>query len=320
MILIISQAYDNATSYIEEWLLHLGKQVTVVSDYNRIKSICYQISKEGKVSFRIGLSNGNTLNLDSIRAVWYRKGTLLFEDKLPDTNDQLSKVIIEHIENEWLTLREAVILAVQEKFHIGNYFRRIPNKLETLRIAAQTGWDIPFTLVSSNRNEVVNHFIRKNIIVKNIQDTLSTNDGHSLIYQRTKEIKSEELPATFSPSLFQEKIEKKYELRVFFLNGKCYSMAIFSQQDDQTATDFREYNHQHMNRYVPYKLADELESKAIKFMNSMGLNSGSIDIVVTPDERFVFLEVNPNGQFGFVNSACNYHLNKKIALELLNYE
>jgi len=46
------------------------------------------------------------------------------------------------------------------------------------------------------------------------------------------------------------------------------------------------------------------------------LNSGSIDILVTPNNEYVFLEVNPVGQFGMVSQPCNYYLEKRIAERL----
>ncbi len=52
----------------------------------------------------------------------------------------------------------------------------------------------------------------------------------------------EKLPDTFSPSLIQGYVEKKYELRIFYLNGECFASAIFSQLDEQTKIDFRNYN------------------------------------------------------------------------------
>jgi D-alanine-D-alanine ligase-like ATP-grasp enzyme len=48
-------------------------------------------------------------------------------------------------------------------------------------------------------------------------------------------------------------------------------------------------------------------------MNKLDLNCGSIDMIVTPKNEYVFLEVNPVGQFGMVSYPCNYNLEKKIA-------
>ena len=97
-------------------------------------------------------------------------------------------------------------------------------------------------------------------------------------------------------------------------------MAIFSQEDKQTVIDFRNYNDQIPNRYVPYKLPHNIEDKIDKFMHKMNLDTGSIDMIVTPDLKYIFLEVNPVGQYDMVSVPCNYYLHKKIAQTISNNE
>jgi glutathione synthase/RimK-type ligase-like ATP-grasp enzyme len=90
-------------------------------------------------------------------------------------------------------------------------------------------------------------------------------------------------------------------------------MSIFSQNDEQTKVDFRDYNIERPNRTVPYKLPKDIEDKLSLFMSRMELDTGSIDIIVTPDMEYVFLEVNPVGQYGMTSLPCNYYLDEKIA-------
>ncbi len=120
------------------------------------------------------------------------------------------------------------------------------------------------------------------------------------------------LPESFFPSLIQEKIEKLYELRAFYLKGKFYSMAIFSQEAPQTQIDCRKcFSSKHAPRNVPYKLPYEIELKLKNIMDKLCLNTGSIDMIVSKEKQFIFLEVNPIGQFGMTSKPCNYYLEKK---------
>jgi hypothetical protein len=52
-------------------------------------------------------------------------------------------------------------------------------------------------------------------------------------------------------------------------------------------------------------------------ISSVELSTGSLDLVRCPDGRFVFLEVNPVGQFGMISQPCNYRLEKEVAAHLL---
>lgn len=91
-------------------------------------------------------------------------------------------------------------------------------------------------------------------------------------------------------------------------------MAIFSQNDNKTSVDFRNYNLKKPNRVVPYKLPSYIENKLLKFAKSADLDTGSFDLIVTKKEKeYVFLEVNPYGQFGWLSKNCNYYLEKLIA-------
>ena len=83
-------------------------------------------------------------------------------------------------------------------------------------------------------------------------------------------------------------------------------MAIFSQADKQTSIDFRNYNYEKPTRRVPYKLPKKFEDKLREFMKLAYLNTGSIDIIRNEKNEYVFLEVNPVGQFGMVSKPCNY--------------
>ena len=96
-------------------------------------------------------------------------------------------------------------------------------------------------------------------------------------------------------------------------------MAIFSQNDPQTQMDFRRYQFEKPNRYVPYKLPKVLEGQLSALMQALDLDTGSIDLIRASDGRFVFLEVNPVGQFGMVSVPCNYYLEKKVAERLVKY-
>src|SRR5690606_13836356 len=106
--------------------------------------------------------------------------------------------------------------------------------------------------------------------------------------------------------------------RIFYLKEKTYAMAIFSQSNEQTKLDFSRYDYSYPNREDPFQLPVDIENKNIKMMKRIDLNCGSIDMILTPENEFVFLEVNPVGQFGMVSYPCNYNLENILAKTLCN--
>ncbi len=127
------------------------------------------------------------------------------------------------------------------------------------------------------------------------------------------------LPAKISPSLFQHCIDKRYEVRVFYLDGQCYSWAILSQADAQTRTDYRRYNESRQNRVVPYLIPDALAAKLRALFGEVGLNTGSVDLMVDARDDYYFLEINPVGQFGLLSRSSNYQLESAIAQWLIEH-
>jgi glutathione synthase/RimK-type ligase-like ATP-grasp enzyme len=127
----------------------------------------------------------------------------------------------------------------------------------------------------------------------------------------------EEMDDYFFPSLLQQNIQKKYELRIFYLRKRFFPMAIFSQNDEKTKIDFRNYNDEKPNRNVPFLLPKEIEQKLELFMQSMQLDCGSIDMIVTINNEYIFLEVNPKGQYNMVSVPCGYNLDYEISKELI---
>jgi glutathione synthase/RimK-type ligase-like ATP-grasp enzyme len=44
-------------------------------------------------------------------------------------------------------------------------------------------------------------------------------------------------------------------------------------------------------------LPPEIQDKCVRLVEQLELSYGAIDMVLTPEGRYVFLEINPNGQY-----------------------
>jgi ATP-GRASP peptide maturase of grasp-with-spasm system len=202
------------------------------------------------------------------------------------------------------------ILPSRESFSI--------NKIRVLNEAKKIGLLVPSTLITNSKKDLIEFYLNHNdqVISKSLYETVYFQEGKQIFLFRTSLITQKDLDNlenTFFPSMFQEYIEKAYEIRIFVLNNELYPMAIFSQLDEQTMVDFRNYNDQIPNRTVPYNLPSIIKNKLLKLMKVLNLNTGSIDLIKSKENNYYFLEINPNGQFGMTSYPCNYYLEKKIA-------
>ena len=55
-------------------------------------------------------------------------------------------------------------------------------------------------------------------------------------------------------------------------------------------------------------------------MQKLDLETGSIDLIKSTNGEYYFLEINPNGQFGMTSYPCNYNLEEKVALKLIQID
>lgn len=311
MILIFSIDQDSSTSDVLDWLDYYGV------DAIRTNGINYDNFTRSLTNTSSSITiNGREYSSASISSTWIRKAEGISLVELPSN------------ENKWLAFDVNAHLSTEFQeslYSIFNYFKEIRtlgihgevNKLDSLEAAAKCGLSIPETIITNSKNDLLEFSTQHtDIICKAISNATFFPIQNIFWGMYTVKLKHEfikDLPDKFFPCLAQEYIDKEYEIRTFYIEGKCYSMALFSQSDPQTAVDFRKYNNDNPTRAVPYLLPENLEMKIRDFMNSVKLNTGSLDFIKSKDGKYIFLEVNPSGQFGMVSYPCNYFLEKKIA-------
>src|SRR5688572_14081766 len=99
------------------------------------------------------------------------------------------------------------------------------------------------------------------------------------------------------PMTFQEKIEKRVELRVTIVGDRVFSAAVDSSALERSKNDWRREGVALIRAWTPHPLPPTVEKQLLGVMDFFGLNYGAMDVIVTPDDRYVFIEVNPVGEF-----------------------
>lgn len=289
-ILIISVQSDYTTNKVLQWFKYYQIPFKRINIDNNIDLI-YELS---------------VLNLDEFSGYWYRRGELVNR-----TNDNIYNIEIQkYLKENNKKILEYLEYKMMKKKNLNSFFDSDLNKLVVLDIAKELELLIPdFQLLHNTKSVETHKYIYKTI---NGDGNIFDYKNKSIFNILTQEHR-ENVDYEFSLTLFQKKIEKKYELRIFYINEKFYSMAILSQKNQATLIDSRAIGEQDKSRMVPYSLPDTIEQKLKDLMKNIGINSGVIDIIVTPSNEYVFLEVNPVGHFGLISYNCNYYLEKKIA-------
>ncbi|MDR2836943.1 MAG: grasp-with-spasm system ATP-grasp peptide maturase [Bacteroidales bacterium] len=322
MILIQSTDFDVSTTDVIRWLCKNN------AEFNRFNNDFKIISlKCLNNNYVLELENATIIDAKEIYTYWYRRGDTMINTPLKLTkNKKFDKEQYRwnYLDNK--RLLDYLVYFLKNKINsINDYFSSNHlNKLIVLDKADIVGLDVPKYIITTQKKDL-ELFLKEHkfVITKAIDNPFTVKLNNYWLSTYTEKITQDivdNLQDSFHLTFFQQEIIKKFEIRSFYLKSKFYSMAIFSQTDEQTKTDFRHYNDDKPNRTVPFKLPENIEIKLLALMRELELESGSIDIIYGTDDKFYFLEVNPIGQFGMVSYPCNYNLEHEIAKELMKNE
>ena len=118
--------------------------------------------------------------------------------------------------------------------------------------------------------------------------------------------------ARWTPSIYQERVPKDVDVRVTFVGDKVFAAAIHSQTDPAASVDWRKTENPdlpHSRMDLPNLLIDQLR----QLMTRLNLTFGCIDLVKTPDGGYVFLEVNPSGQWLWLDDQLDFGISAAVA-------
>lgn len=317
MVLIISTNGEKTTQKVIEWLYFSNIKFIRINDNDFFQTEDFSFFNADIENISIEQFN---LKLKLFNIIWYRKfGFFNAAKEVQYLKNKVESNLMGIIKTEYYGLLNSFIsLLPPENLFIPNPKSLPINKFFTLKCAHQAGLNIPNSIICNNKADL-RLFKKKNnrIICKALDKSQVIGVNEKLFAMFTQEVTDEvidNLEEYFFPSLTQELIEKKYEIRSFYFLGKFFSMAIFSQKDKDTEIDYRNYNLEKPNRISCYSLPKEVEEKTANLMKQMNLNTGSIDFIKSKNNEYYFLEINPLGQFDFVSVYCNYYLDKMLSV------
>lgn len=318
MILILSTDIDSSTYDVMKFIAYKGEDVCRINDNDLFRVPLKIYHENNRICFQIRINNKWIYSSD-ITVVWYRKfGFYVNYEGYSQFLKMFGKTIATRITTEYRKTLDLILKSLDHCHWLCHYECINQNKFEVLLKAQACGLIIPESIITTRKNFLQEpSFKLKPIITKSIGDILFISpegEDHEIAVLTTDlSERRNSLADQFFPSLMQEKIEKLFELRIFYLDGECYTMAIFSQGNAQTKVDFRQYDYQNPNRWVPFEVDKPVKNKLQKLMKMLNLNTGSIDMIYNNKGEYIFLEVNPSGQFGMTSYPCNFNLDEKIA-------
>lgn len=181
-------------------------------------------------------------------------------------------------------------------------------KLFQLKIARDCGLSIPVSLFSNDPQEI-RAFCLKHESEGIIYKPICTNfwiEENKIKISYTSRIRFCDLPGNkvlqATPGIFQKEVRKKHELRITCFGDYLVTAKLNSQKHPQGQIDWRVIPESKMV-VETCSLPKEIEAKIRLFMRKTGIVFGCFDFIVTEDNQYIFLEVNEQGQFLWVEEA-----------------
>jgi hypothetical protein len=271
------------------------------TDFPERAEIEYTYEK-GEAALRLHTIDGS-FALSEFDVVWNRR---MLGPKVPAAIDPRDR---EYVSQQIRFADASLRSMLRESFWINPYdaARNADHKPKQLQLALRNGLKIPETLVS-NRPEAIRSFIDRHPSVIHkplIGSAWEENDKTLSTY--TARVRADDLPSDellrAGPGIFQAQVQKKFEVRAQFFGASYFALKIDPSRIEYGEMDWRLHQNGSMtDGHVA--LPDSVYEACLKQLRSLGLVAGAFDFIVTPEDEWVYLEVNEAGQFIFVEQWC----------------
>jgi MvdC family ATP-grasp ribosomal peptide maturase len=255
---------------------------------------------------------GHAVHARDVRAVWMRHvwKPALAENLEPRFRDGAIRESSAALRAVWDSLRDARWIDRPDAV------ARASDKLLQLRLAREAGLAIPRTLLTNDPQEARVFFdaVGGRMVAKMLTP-LSVSMDASGPFVYTSRVRDSDLESAaalrHAPMLFQEEVPKARELRVVAVGGEMFVGALDASRS-AGAVDWRRSDPAecHWERDT---LAEDCTRSLRALLVALGLEYGAADLIRTPEGRYVFLEVNPAGEWGMLERDLGYPIAEALA-------
>jgi hypothetical protein len=298
MLLILTSNRDFAADFLIVELIHRNLPYFRLNT-EEIAKAGFHFSVENNIRREIYLGP-KQLDLDTITAVWYRRALH------PNPAVGLSQAESVFVAGELRQLAMGIVLNPNitwinpiDKVSVAEH------KLYQLQVARKLGFRVPRTLVSRNLQEL-QRFVAENktgTICKPIFHGMfvDANSAYSVYTRRVAPDSFDTDSLELCPVYLQEEVPRRADVQATFIGGRCFTVDITA---DTPIVDWRDPDV--AVTYSASMLDKDTETKCKVMLKKLGLIYGAFDFVRTPEGSLVFLEINPTGEWAWLEERLGF--------------
>lgn len=321
MILIFTRAEDATCEPVVQRLASRGARFLKLDAADLQRRWWVKTTFSSAAARAVIEHDGDSTDLAEIHAVLWRRPGRPEAPPLADARlagylgaeaREYLAAVLGMIDAFWLPARPHHLVAMQYK----------PPQLA---LAQRLGFEVPATLVPTCADDVLAFWEAHGgrIVCKQLGPTAFHEAYASELVRYTEPMSRRQLAHAGSvarcPVILQAYVDKRVELRVTVVGERVFAAEIASQDSNHTRTDWRKYDN-HATPYRAHRLSAEVAARCVEMVARLGLTYGAIDLILTEDDRCVFLELNPAGEYGFVEARAGLPISEAIADLLIAHD
>ncbi len=319
-ILVLGQSRDPQVSAVVDRLTSHGVTAHVL-DYYQYTSVSIDFPDPGEVAIEIGGTRLPTNLLIWDRSKFFVNTSYYFDDREDGETDAETRRRHQLQETEWKGSYQLLMTLPGIQYVSHPLLRNGMLKPVQQLVANDLGMATPPSLVSNDKVKI-NRFFEKHprSVLKSLsggrferrEDQTARTD--MLMTMAVDANQVDEAPASAfekAPHFFQKNISKAYEIRLFAYEGGAHAFSVDSQKANFTSTDWR--HGASLLRWEACAIPTDIHEATQAFLKYFGLFYGSFDFIVTPDNQWVFLECNRDGQWAWLDRIKDHELSKGLA-------
>ncbi len=309
-ILLITSKEDVTTDFIVQ---ELSQQNTSYYRFNTDeigKSIFVNFDFQNSIFELHDEHLNRIINLSQVKSVYFRRPEIDF------SNQGLTEGETSFVYAELAYMLEGLYRILNKAFWINKVWsiRQAENKIYQLQLAKEIGFKVPRSLVSNIPAKALEFYKATNqtTIIKPIKSGLvEAHKEEGVIFTSRLQLNETNIERVKScPVYIQELIVKQADVRVTTVGKQIFPVRIESQDTEDAKVDWRRARNPlpHARIDLPRDIID----KCLKLTARLDLTFGAIDFILDEKGNFVFLEINPNGQWAWIEKQTGCHIAKEI--------
>lgn len=254
-----------------------------------------------------------TVDLEQLQSVWTRrpKAPVPHEQiQDPATRSFVAEECATFVRDVWAALRCRWLPGKPAAIQLAQL------KTAQLRLASDLGLELPPSLVTNSPEEFYEFYRQHNGNIISKLVGFSFDRAVKGVITRFTEVVSKRdvgyaASLQYCPMILQAYVPKRLELRITVVGQQTFAAEIHSQVSHHTRYDWRRYDLSQTPHLV-HELPAEIHDRCVRLVARMGLCYGAIDMILTPDGRYVFIEINPNGQYLWIEEETGLPISAAI--------